>query len=140
MPVSRLAVLPAVFAYFSVNSAVSLFHINSTGVFLLVAGSVMGIVLGAYQVRNRNIQADKINKLIRVPGDFSMLLLILAIFFIEFYIHYAVDAHWAISESDIFRLGCVMLSGIILGISAGRNGLYYYKYVQSESVMLADSV
>jgi hypothetical protein len=134
MSVNRLALLPLIFGYFSFRSVNTLFGMDILSITILLCGIIIGIILGYLQVKNRIIQADKVNQLIKIPGDYSMLILVLAIFFVEFFIHYAVDDHWMVSDSMFFKILAVVISGVVMGISTGRNTSYYYKYFKSDSL------
>src|SRR3990167_6238814 len=116
----------------------SLFHFSLVGFLLLLLGGVIGAILGHWHIRNRVIQADKQNNLIEIPGDISMLIMVLTIFAMEFFIHYAFDAHWAVAQIGLFKNVAVILSGLIVGISVGRSITYLLKYQQAESVDLKE--
>jgi hypothetical protein len=139
MRVERLALLPVIFGIFTMKSVSTLFNMDMMGISYLFFGILVGIVLGYTQVKNRIIHADKNNGLIKIPGDFSMLVLLLSIFFIEFFIHYAVDAHLIMADSVFFKCVAIIVSGVVMGISLGRNITYYFKYLDTsfESPMIA---
>lgn len=134
--VERIALVPAVFIFLSLRSTVSLFHFSFIGFLLLLMGGIIGALFGHWYVRNCTIRADKQKHLIEIPGSISMLIMVMSIFSIEFFIHYAVDAHWAIAQNDLFKNSAVILSGLIVGISVGRSITYFLKYQQAESVDL----
>jgi hypothetical protein len=126
--VDRLALLPVILLIFGLNTVNSLFGIDFNTVIMLFTSGISGILLGFYHVKDRLIQADKTNRLIKIPGDFSMLILVLTIFLIEFYIRYAFDAHWMIADTLTFKLLSIIMLGNIMGITMGRNICYFYKY------------
>lgn len=134
--IERIAIVPAVFIFLSLRSTVSLFHFSLLGFLLLLLGGIIGSLLGHLHVRKRVVRADKQKHLIEIPGDISMLIMVMSIFAIEFFIHYAFDAHWAIAQIDVFKNAAVILSGIVVGISTGRSITYFLKYQQAESVDL----
>ncbi len=103
---------------------------------MLFLAMVLGAVLGYLHVRKRNIRSDKNRRLIEIPGDASVLIILMLMFFIEFFIHYAFEAHLAITRLDFFKMLSVILSGTVSGISIGRNTTYFIKYRKSESIKL----
>lgn len=132
--VERIAIVPAVFILLSLRSTASLFHFSLVGFLLLFLGGIIGGLLGHLHVRNRVIRADRQKHLIEIPGDISMLIMVMFIFVIEFFIHYAFDANWEIVKIDLFKNAAVILSGVVVGISVGRNITYFLKYQKAESV------
>ncbi len=139
MPVDRLALAPLIFIFLSLRSNLSLFGVGLGIILSLILGALCGMLIGHLQVKNRTILADKTKKLIQIPGDISMLIMIMAIFFIEFFIHYAIDAHWQISANASVRILAIVLSGVVVGISVGRNLTYYWKFMHAHSQSLEKS-
>lgn len=138
MTVKRLVIFPVVFIFFSLHSTILLFHFFLTGLLLLFLGGVVGGLLGYLRVRHRVIRADKQKFLIEIPGDIFILAMIIFIFAIEFFIHYAFTAHWAIAQVNLFKNCAAILTGLVAGISIGRNATYFFKYQQAESVDLVE--
>lgn len=134
--VKRLAIVPIAFVFMSLRSATHLFADDAMIWMYLTGGMVFGAFLGHFQVRNRYIRADKNKNLIEIPGDISMLILLMGIFAIEFFIHYSLEAHLEITSSDMFRIAAMAMSGLMVGISVGRNLTYFYKYTQAASIDL----
>ncbi|OGT47715.1 MAG: hypothetical protein A3F17_04115 [Gammaproteobacteria bacterium RIFCSPHIGHO2_12_FULL_41_15] len=137
--IERIAIFPAIFIFLSLRSTVSLFHFSLIGFLLLLLGGIIGALFGYLHVRNCVVRADKQKHLIEIPGDISMLIMVMSIFAIEFFIHYAFDAHWAIAQIDVFKNAVVILSGIVVGISIGRSITYFLKYQQAESIDLIET-
>lgn len=133
----RLIILPVIFIYLSLQGTNKLFHFSPTVILLLLIGGCLGFFIGSYYVRSRNVRADKQEHLIEIPGDITMLILVLCIFFIEFFIHYAVESHQSIAGFVAFRFCAVTLSGLITGITIGRNTTYFLKYIRATSVNLS---
>ena len=120
----------------SLRSAFQLFGVSAIGFILLLAGGLIGFLIGHYLVKNSRILADKEKRLIQVPGDISMLIMVMTIFCIEFFIHYSIDAHWAIAHSSSFKAFAIILTGLVVGVSIGKNATYFLKYRQTESISL----
>ena len=83
--VQRLFITPIIFILLSIRGMASLFDLGIVKLFYWLAGCIFGIFLGNLHVSNRIVYADHDQQLIKVPGDWSMLVLILSIFFFEFF-------------------------------------------------------
>jgi hypothetical protein len=115
---------------------ITLFEIQIPNIGLWVVGCVMGIFLGYQHVKNRSIKADHNQQLIELPGDWSMLCLIIVIFGFEFFVHYSIAAQWAMASTQLFKSLCLIILGVIAGMSVGRTLNYFYKYRTSVSESL----
>ena len=134
--IKRLIIVPVIFLFFCFKNTAQLFNDNLMGYVLLITGLLLGALIGFYLIRNNVIKADRKNYLIQIPGDVSLLIMILIIFFIEFFIHYAMDAQWHIASLSLFKELVAIISGIVVGVSLGRNATYFTKYLRAESVDL----
>ena len=136
--IRRLLVVPVIFILIGLRGTFELFPCDHMAVFYMLFGWLIGLLIGYSQVRGRTIKSDKSKQLIQTPGDISMLIMLLVIFGLEFFIHYAVDAHLAIATSVNFRIFALVVSGTFIGISMGRNATYFYKYLHAESESLGE--
>jgi hypothetical protein len=98
---------------------------------------LLTVCLGAYYVRNRKVQADRTNRLIKIPGDWSILILILIMFSVEFFVNYAKDTQAVYVNQSWFVLLMALLSGLMIGFTSGRNLMYFIKYYQVENINLS---
>lgn len=134
--VKRFFILPVLFLYLSVHSLYAIMLHNPLAILMLILGIAGASVLGAYYVRNRFIRADKQHTLIEIPGDWTALVLIMAIFILKFFINYSIDADAAYVTQLSFILCTSFFSGLAIGFSSGRNGMYYWKYLHAPSTTL----
>lgn len=125
-----LIIVPVIFIFFNFRGIFALFPLAGANIFYWIVGMFLGILLGYAQMRNCLIKADRKKQLIQIPGDNTMLVLIMAIFFLEFFVHFAIAAHFAIVEFPIFHIIFIAASGIMVGYFTGRSGTYFYKYFQ----------
>lgn len=133
----RLALIPAFFIFFGLHSTLQMFGISASVLSLLILGAGGGLLIGHYWVRKNPIVADKQNRLIQIPGDVSLLIMLLMIFSIEFFIHYSMDVHLVVVNSAWFKPFAILATGFVAGISIGMNVAYFLKYLRSTSVNLA---
>jgi hypothetical protein len=136
LSLERLALIPVIFIVIGLRSALQLFGVSVMGFILLLGGSLIGYLIGYYLVKNSRVLADKEKRLIQVPGDISMLIMVMTIFCIEFFIHYSIEAHWTIAHSPLFKALAMILTGSVVGVSMGKNVTYFLKYRQAESTNL----
>jgi hypothetical protein len=83
-----------------------------------------GAAVGWWAYRHKSIQADKVKKLIKLPGSWSTLFVILLIFFTRYYFQFvhAIDPLSGLKPAIVYT--DLTLTSFLLGIILGR-GLYY---------------
>ncbi len=127
----------SLFIFLSVRSILPLAPMTITTLLLLAQGCIVGVLCGHFYVRHRAIRANKIKHLIEIPGDALMLAMIMLIFFVEFFVHYAIAAQWEIVSSTYFSRCAITASGLAAGITIGRTMTYLSKYLKAESTSLS---
>ncbi len=133
----RLIVIPLVFAWFSIENVYRVGPPIPSQLIFLICGGILGIYLGYLHVRKVVVRADKQQHLAAIPGDWTILILIMVIFLIQFSIHYllAIDPSLTNKTSTVaFILG---VSGLTTGLVIGRNLTYFYKYTKAPHEHLA---
>ncbi|MDF2939721.1 MAG: hypothetical protein K0R66_363 [Gammaproteobacteria bacterium] len=130
MKVQRLFILPAIFILMSLNNLDGSPELTWLSGPCWAAAIALGIYLGYLHKRNAKITVDRDQAIISIPGDWSMLLLLLLIFVVEFAVN-AVEATGT-SSSSWFGPTALAISGLVTGMSIGRNGTYLYRYFKAE--------
>lgn len=110
-----------------------IFDIQIYDILLWLIGLVAGIFLGYVHVSNNQVRADHSRQLIQLPGDWSMLVLIMTIFGFEFFIHYSIEMQWKFSATQVFQVISLIVFGMIVGMSVGRTVSYFCKYKKAIS-------
>jgi len=128
--VKRLIILPALFFILSIHKLTLIFQTMPLTILAWTIGVLIGIGFGCLHVKNKIIYVDKENMLVEIPGDWTMLLLIISIFAIEFIIHYAEAVSPLLAQTMWFYLSTIFISGLIIGTVFGRNGSYFYKFLK----------
>lgn len=135
IPLNQLFILPIVFALLSLLSlmevAFSTVGLGSWGITLLI-----GIWLGWSSIKSMDIRVDKQQRLIALPGTWSTLLIILAIFASKYYIGYQLAVDPALLENDAFLMGTMGVSGFCLGLLLGRLFCFIHRFRVEEHVQL----
>jgi hypothetical protein len=129
MKVRRLFILPVIFILMSFN------NLDGSPAITWISGPcwliaiALGIYFGYVHKRDVEITVDRSRGVINIPGDWSMLLLILIVFAVEF----TINAVEAIGPSpDWFGPLALAVSGLVTGMSIGRNGTYLYRYFKTK--------
>lgn len=126
--VQRLFITPIFFSFFSIRGISELFDLRLINLSIWLTGCLIGIFFGYKRVKNKNIKVDRKQQLIEVPGDLSMLFLILAAFISEFFIHYVVESGVILGTTSTFKIISLVILGLFTGLSAGRALNYLRKY------------
>ena len=124
VPLSKLAIVPAVFAVWGL---MHLFKEPSagwvTGLAWLV-GAAAGLGMGTLLARTSGMTVDRVQKTVTLPGSVVPLLLILVTFASKFWLsvelattHAGVDSIYTILDG--------LVSGLVAGIFAGRFLIYW---------------
>lgn len=128
-------ILPTIFLVLSIRLVVhnSAFH-HATAVYWLI-GTLLGFPLGYYHIKRLTIRVDRRRHRIELPGDWTMLVWILAVFCLEYAIHasIAIAPQW--NDNIHFLWGTSLLSGLLLGAMIGR-AYGYYRHYQTSTVYL----
>lgn len=124
----RLILMPAVFVWFSADNLYKASTVSAYQIIFFVIGGLIGIFLGYLHVRKTVIRADKKQQLVELPGDWTILILIMVIFIVQFAIHYLLASDPSL-EQNHFSMGLIMMiSGATTGLVVGRNLAYLHKY------------
>ena len=140
MRVERLLVLPALMTIFGVRGFLGLFPQPVYGdLIAALAGGAIGIALGWHHARGWRIRVDRRQRLIRVPGDVMMLVIILGIFGFEYALHDGAEsrAHW-FKASEVEPIAAATWSWFA-AMSAGRNLNLVMRYLEATPVAQAAS-
>jgi len=135
--VKRFILLPLALLFLSIYDSYEQMLQIPLSILIWVLCFILTVCLGAYYVRNKIVQADKKNRLIRIPGDGSILILILIMFTVEFFVNFAKDTHAVYVNESWFILLVAVLSGLLIGFTSGRNLMYFIKYIKAENTDLA---
>lgn len=126
--VKQLILLPAALLWLSLDGLLQALHITYHSLWSFALGILLGSYFGFRQVSKAEIHGDRRQNFIEIPGDWSYLVLIMSVFFIEFFIHYATGAFPNIIHEPVLITILLMILGFFVGMTIGRNGCYYYKF------------
>ncbi len=126
---TRLFVLPAVMVVFGVLNLPRLFPAAGLpqGLALMMVLAIGGWI-GWLHAARWQLQLDTLNKVVRVPGDPVLLLIILLTFAAEFFIHYEIESQGAWAKNEYFSLCSFAIWGGLCGLSFGRASNVFMRY------------
>lgn len=127
-PLWRLAILPVLFAGLDIEGIIRNKAISAAMLPLWLVGLAAGAALGHALVRHVRVRADHAHWLIGLPGDATVLPLILVIFALKYAVSYTVAAAPALAQETAFLVLVLLIGGFCTGIFAGRFGTYAVKF------------
>jgi hypothetical protein len=132
--IERLLFIPVLMAVLGSRSFFGLFPSAGTTAFIAgVLGGALGLVVGYRHVQGWNIVVNRQARLVSLPGDVTMFVIILATFVFEFALNYGVlsGASWA--ASAVLPPVAAAIWCCFIGMSAGRNLNLTQRFIRSET-------
>lgn len=128
---ARLILLPLIFLVLSLGHLFHLFRSVPMTLAYWLVGILAGVYLGRLHVGKKTVRVNKQKWLIEVPGDWTMLLLIMGIFVVEYMINYLQAVSSPIAQSALFPIVTIIITSLITGMTIGRNGTYFYLFLSA---------
>jgi fucose 4-O-acetylase-like acetyltransferase len=132
----KLFFVPAIFLVLSAHTLLTTFNITPITVGAWALALAIGVVLGFLQIARLNVAVDRAHKLVKVPGSWTTLVIILIIFFSKYYFGYALAVHPDYTNNTHFELTMLAISGLFSGALVGRLVCYLYRMTSMPSVNL----
>ncbi len=133
----RSSLLPVIFVVLSIIRLSPLLYIDSRIPYLWFISLIIGILPGWLFSSRQNIEVDKKNLLIKVPGSWITLFLLLSIFFINFYFGAKKATDNSIFKNLNFIFSIVFLSTLPRGVMIGRSLNFIYRLTKGPYVNLS---
>lgn len=132
----KLLILPIIFTLLSLHTlltsvVLSPLTIGAWAVALLVGGAI-----GYAQISRQTLQVDRARGLLRVPGSWSVLVLIVIIFASKYYFGYSLSIDPQRAHHWPFALSLLAVSGICTGLLIGRFTCYRQRFKNLPSTPL----
>jgi hypothetical protein len=130
----RVIVFPLLLALFGVNSLHGLFPAAAPD--YSMAAALMGgagMLLGWLHAARWQLQFDPATRLVRVPGDPSLLFILLTTFAAHFFLHYAVQSHQPWAATGRFALAAFAAWGLLAGMPLGRSLNVFVRCLRPDS-------
>ena len=118
---SRLFVFPAILVANGLHSMVGLLpDMGVLAVAFLSVAALVGVGMGWLHGQRWHIEFNADRSMVSLPGDPSLLVIILLSFVFQFALHYALAAHLPIATSALFVPGALAVWGWLAGMPLGR--------------------
>ena len=127
---------PVVFLIVSIYMLYASFAINGLSVGSLLVAILIGTTVGYFQVKTTHVIVDKDNHLLKIPGTFSTLTLILIIVFVQLYLGYELANDPKLLTNTSFEITVLAVQGGATGLFIGRTIGYLKKFKTEKSVDL----
>jgi hypothetical protein len=124
-PLSRLAIVPIVFAAWGIAHLVSEPLAGWFAAIAWVAGSLVGIAGGVFIASRTRFIVDPIGRTVMLPGSMLPLLLIIAIFATKFWLGFETSTATDAASLGIYVLIGAAVSGVVAGVFGGRFITYW---------------
>lgn len=124
----RLAIIPGLLTVWGLHSLVTQFPLGPASISTYLLTLVAGAAAGWTMVGGTPVRADKHKGLIRLPGSWSVLVLILAIFAVKYTFGYLYATDPALAQHPGFYLSDIGASGLITGAFLGKLARYAALY------------
>ena len=118
--IRKLFFIPLIFGYLSLHTLITSFNLDALIIFIYVISLLIGIGLGSLQLKLCKITVDAKHKLIKVPGSWVTLFLILIIFACKYFVGYEMAADPKMLTNEPFEIFLLVVSGVTAGMFIGR--------------------
>ena len=133
----RLLILPAVFLVWGLSGFATSYGLRPAGIAVWLAAIAIGAALGWLMARVIAIKADRDHGLVRLPGSWVNLVLILIIFATKYTLGVMAGMRPSITGELLYMATDVGVSGLLTGMFAGRLYGLWRKYQTAPQENLA---
>ncbi|WP_206996474.1 hypothetical protein [Trinickia mobilis] len=118
----RMIVFPLLLVFFGADSLHTLFpNADPAYAAAAVLACGVGVLLGWAHAARWQVQFDAAKRLVRVPGDPSLLAILMVTYGTHFFLHYSVEAHQPWAVSGVFEFLAFAAWGLLAGMPLGRS-------------------
>jgi hypothetical protein len=136
--VFQLFIVPVIFTILSIHTLVGRIADHFLYILPWALAATIGLGIGWMEMRRLNIVVDRENRLLKIPGSVFTLILLLLFFGSQYYYGF-MSATAPERVKDIhFVLFILMISGVGTGVMWVRGFGYFFKYVKSPSLRVAE--
>lgn len=131
VPLKKLVVAPLVFTIMAVETLVNNLTLTLPVIALFAITLLLGILLGWLQVTKQALTFDRSKLLIKLPGTWSVMALIIIIFATKYYFGYELSVDPEIVKNSYFEIAFIGVTAICTGLFIGKF-LCYLKRMYTE--------
>lgn len=120
VPFLKLLVAPVIFTWMSVDTLTGDVGLSGYAVSIWVITILLGTFLGWLQLYWMKVQTDRQHLLVKMPGSWITLILVLVIFFSKYYFGYSSAVDPALLHNGVYVFFMLAISGVCTGLFIGR--------------------
>lgn len=135
-PLSKLAIIPLIFAGFGLVHLAHNPHASLFAVSAWIVGIFAGIAAGVFNATRTRFSVDMVARTVTLPGSVVPLLLILAIFAAKFWLGFEMATVMDKALLGTYASIGALVSGVVAGMFAGRF-ITYWKALQAHRFLHA---
>ena len=125
---TKLLIVPALFVYFSLLQILQGFHVTLPVILVYVCSLFLACFAGFFVARLKEVIVDKEKKLVSLKGSWSTMIMVLLIFFTQFYFGYSISADPQMLQNTTFEYTMLAVSAFVTGLFLGQALCYIYCY------------
>jgi len=123
-PLWRFAIVPVAIGLWGLSGLVLRYPVSAASVGIWLGGLALGGLLAWRAAAGVALQVDRARGHVTVPGTWSVLILVLAIFAVKYWFGYRLGTNPALAADPSFYLADIGFSGLATGGLAGRFAHY----------------
>lgn len=127
----KLSIAPVIFTVMAIETLLNNLDLTFFVCLSFVLFLLLGIAIGWTQVTMQNLKFDRKRKLIRVPGTWSVMVVILIIFASKYYFGYELSSDPNALNNTYFELLFIGVTAVCAGLFVGKL-LCYIKRMYTE--------
>lgn len=138
VPFWKMLAMPVVFTVMSVETLFISFSINFFVLTTYLVAMLVGVVAGVLYARAIGLEADSRRWLLKFPGSWSSMILIILIFAVKYYFGYQTALDPTLLQNTHFEFWMLSISSVITGVFIGRAIFYFLRIKRGPSVDLGE--
>ena len=136
-PLWKLFIIPVIFGGMSIHTLIANVHLDEFSLTVYFVSLLIGITLGAIQLRLSKVEVDAKHLLIKLHGTWSVMIIILIIFASKYWFGYKTALDPNLYQNTHFEIGLLFVSAVTSGIFIGKLFYCLFRLMKGPSVDLS---
>ncbi len=138
VPIMKMLILPIVFGWLAIDTIMQDFTIDPWAITAFLVSLIAFTVLGYLHIIKMKCEVDSQHLLVKTPGTWSVLILVLIIFFSKYYFGYKLAIDPQVIHSKHFEMTYIAVSAACIGYLLGKVLAYWRKMSTQASIDLSN--
>lgn len=121
-------IVPLIFVGISLHTLLTSVSIDGMALLTWSCAIFFGLMLGWGQIYHYVLRVDKKYHLIKIPGSWSTLVIVIAMFMAKYYFSYELVTNTLFVRSPIFESSALAIFGASAGFFIGKLLCYLYRF------------